>query len=312
MLSFVPRRPGLRLRTWMGRSLARRLGRNAFRPDLSHDVARVQIDKSVERLAFARGVSVTRSELAGLSALSFKPEGRTRGDLLYLHGGGYVIGSAKSHGPFVSQLVASWRLNAVSPNYRLAPEHPCPAAIEDALAAFRALRQDQEGPLILAGDSAGGGLALATVIALRDCGETLPDAIILFSPWTDLSLSGASVRERAEIEPMLTPEGLANAARMYRGALPADDPRVSPLFAELCGLPPVFIQAGEDEILLDDTLRLHARLEAAGVEATAEVWRGVWHDFQMFQPIVPEASAAIKTSAKWLGAQLEAMNASRS
>ena len=312
MLSFVPRRPGLRLRTWMGRSLARRLGRNAFRPDLSHDVARVQIDKSVERLAFARGVSVTRSELAGLSALSFKPEGTTRGDLLYLHGGGYVIGSAKSHGPFVSQLVASWRLTAVSPNYRLAPEHPCPAAIEDALAAFRALRQDRRGPLLLAGDSAGGGLALATVIALRDCGETLPDAIILFSPWTDLSLSGASVRERAEIEPMLTPEGLANAARMYRGALPADDPRASPLFAELRGLPPVFIQAGEDEILLDDTLRLHARLEAAGVEATAEVWRGVWHDFQMFQPIVPEASAAIKTSAKWLEAQLEAMNASRS
>ncbi|MEO1038871.1 MAG: alpha/beta hydrolase [Pseudomonadota bacterium] len=296
----------------MGRSLARKAGRIVFLPGIPHHVARTRLDKGAERSPPASSVTIRDEAFAGLPALRFEPDASRPGALLYLHGGGYIVGSRHSHGPFVSHLAKAWRLNAVSPDYRLAPEHPCPAGLEDALGAFRALRAEADGPVVLAGDSAGAGLALATSLALREAGEVGPDALVLFSPWADLTMSGASVRERAAADVMLTPAGLSAAAELYRGDLPADDPRVSPIFADLSGLGPVFIQTGEDEILLDDTLRLHERFEAAGVEVTTEIWRGVWHDFQMFGPIVPEARAAIGGSGQWVSARLDAMKAERS
>jgi len=222
------------------------------------------------------------------------------GVILYLHGGAYALASLNTHRELVARLVRATNMRALAVKYRLAPEHPFPAALEDSLAAYRWLLDQGIDPsqIIIAGDSAGGGLALATMISLRDAGEPLPAGAVCISPWTDLALTGASVKNKDKLDPILDSETIARYARYYAGAHETTTPLISPLYADLSGLPPLLIQAGTDEILLDDATRCAERARAAGVDVTLEVWDGMFHVFQMV-PILPETRKAVEQIARF-------------
>ncbi|WP_369188672.1 alpha/beta hydrolase [Streptomyces sp. R08] len=215
--------------------------------------------------------------------------------VLYFHGGAYAIGSAAASVGLVSEIARRTAATALSVDYRLAPEHPFPAAVDDALTAYRALldRGARADSIAVTGESAGGGLALALLLAIRDAGLPQPSSATVLSPWTDLTQSGATMASRAEADPALTPEALEIRAADY---LAGADPRTalaSPLFAELRGLPPLLIQAGGREILLDDALRLAARAAHADVPVTLQTFPGAPHVFQGFAPLVDEAARAL-------------------
>lgn len=254
------------------------------------------------RRSLRRRLELERIEVAGLDTFVAAPvEGPCRGELLYLHGGGYGFCSTATHRALITRLAAVCGVRCVAPNYRLAPEHPFPAAVDDALAVYRARIEggaDREG-LSIGGDSAGGGLALATLLRLRESGETLPRSAVLLSPWVDLTSSGASVTGNAPYD-YLSYELLQFHARNYLGATPPTDPLASPLFADLRGLPPLLVQAGGAETLLSEGRELARRAEAAGVDVTLQVWEGAIHVFQFFAPIVPEAVPAIRAVRDFL------------
>lgn len=303
-IEHIPQRKGLRLRGLLGRRMARKAGRESLSPGIDVAHARARMDKAGRQMPMPKGVAVTTIVIGGMGGLSFTPDEARKGMLVYLHGGGYSRGSAMSHRALVARMAKAFGLNAVSVNYRMAPEHPCPAAIEDAVSAIQAVMAEEKGPIILSGDSAGGGLALSATLRLRDAGERLPDALYLISPWTDLSMSGESVSTKAMRDPMLHPEYLGAGGQLYLGGRPGDDPEASPLFADLKGLPPTLIQVGSDEILLSDSTRLAEKLEAAGVPVDCEIWDGMWHDFQIFSPLIPEADWAIDRARVWVELQL--------
>lgn len=296
----IPARKSIGLRSLLGRRMARKAGRSSLSPGIDAAHARARMDKAGRQLPMPKGVEVARTEIGGCDALAFAPENARKGMLVYLHGGGYSRGSALSHRALVARMAKAFGLNAISVNYRMAPEHPCPAAIEDAVSAIQAVMADEKGPVILSGDSAGGGLALAATIRLRDAGARIPDALYLLSPWTDLSMSGESVAAKAMRDPMLNPDYLGAGGQLYLGGRPGTDPEASPLFADLNGLPPTLIQVGSDEILLSDSTRLAEKLEAASVPVDCEIWEGMWHDFQIFSPLIPEADWAIDRARVWV------------
>lgn len=271
-----------------------------------------------QRAAFARLLELTEigmpehdCQLATLAAVPClqlrptplpEPEPRDHDHhhlLLFIHGGGYSLGSAATHRPLAARLARALDRTALVPDYRLAPEHPCPAAIDDLLAVWRALPRAVQAQAVLAGDSAGGGLALALSMILRDAGEPLPAALVLLSPWTDLTVSGESVDRLAEHEVMLKRPGLEFMAARYAGALARDDFRVSPLFGRLEQLPPTLIQVGGHEALLDDARRLAQRATGAGVQTTLQIWERQAHVFQA-TPMLEAASAAIAAIRLWL------------
>jgi len=225
--------------------------------------------------------------------------------LLYLHGGGYCIGSLDSHRPITAHLAKASGLPVYAADYRLAPEHPYPAALNDAVAVYRALLDAGHTRILLAGDSAGGGLALATALSLRDAGLPAPVALLLISPWTDLGCSGATMQTHARLDPMLSPAILQRWGGEYAGRMPADHPLCSPLLGDLRRLPPVLIQAGSDEVLLDDSLRLEQRLQAARVAVTLQVYPRLWHVFQLYVGLLAEADAAIARMADFARAALD-------
>ncbi|MGJ3231472.1 MAG: alpha/beta hydrolase [Oceanicaulis sp.] len=304
MIETISHSGGLGVRRFIARHMARQAGKLTLAPDNPRQVARARMNKSGDRLPGAPGVAIEQVELAGRPALHFRPENPKPGAILFFHGGGYSLGSPQSHKPLVSRMSALFEMEAWSADYRLAPEHVCPAAVEDGEDALQIVRKQTEGPLIVAGDSAGGGLTLAAVIRHRDAGRPAPDALYLLSPWTDLSLSGESTAGRAHKDPMLAPHFLRKGAELYLDGRDPRDPAASPLFADLRGLPPVFIQVGEDEILLDDSTRLHARLKEAGVDVRCEVWTGMFHDFQIFAPLLSEADAALDHAKAWIAPRL--------
>ena len=214
--------------------------------------------------------------------------------VLYFHGGGYVAGNLDSHTELMSRIARACRAPVLGIDYRLAPEHPYPAAVDDAVASYDRLLGNGIDParIVIAGDSAGGGLTLACLLALKAAGTPLPAGAILISPWTDLSGSGASVRARLEADPMLSGEILAPMAAAYAGSADLTDPGVSPLFGDLAGLPPLLVQVGDDEVLLDDATRVAARAETAGVSVQLHVFEGAFHVFQMFSTL-PESHEAL-------------------
>ena len=211
-----------------------------------------------------------------------------------------MLGSLDTHAELMARLAAACRAPVLGLDYRLAPEHPHPAAVEDAVASYRRLLDQGIGPeaIVLGGDSAGGGLVLACLLALRDAGSPLPAGAILFSPWTDLTASGASTQSRAELDPMVAAELLNPMAHHYAGDQALNDPLVSPLFGDLTGLPPLLIQVGDHEILLDDSTRLAERATSAGVDVTFECYPGAFHVFQSM-PQLPESAEALATVASF-------------
>lgn len=224
--------------------------------------------------------------------------------MLYLHGGGYVIGSAATHRSLASRLSAACAARVLVVDYRLAPEHPFPAAVDDALTVYRwALAQGVAAEqMAIAGDSAGGGLVLALLVAIRDAGLPMPACGVCLSPWVDLEGTGASVAPGAVDDPMVTLAGIQGMAAAYAaGQLSA--PLASPLHADLSGLPPLLIQVGTREILLDDARRIAAKAEAAGVSVTLEEEEGLIHVFQLF-PNVPESEQAVARIGDFVGQQL--------
>lgn len=227
------------------------------------------------------------------------------GDLpvvLYLHGGGYCLGSVATHRGLCSNLSAATGGRVLSVDYRLAPEHPHPAAVDDAVTAYRWLLAQNvpASKVVIAGDSAGGGLTLATLVALRDQHIDLPAAAVAISPWVDMELAGASMDSRAEVDPMVGRDGLKLMADAFLNGADARDPLASPLHADLAGLPPILIHVGDAETLLDDAVRFAERARAAGVDVSLDVFPEMIHVFHAFAPVLPEAVAAIDQIAAFI------------
>jgi epsilon-lactone hydrolase len=216
--------------------------------------------------------------------------------VLYLHGGGYLFGSPKTHRQVLIAMAKAFQAPVYGLDYRLAPEHPFPAAVEDAAKAYEwLLIRHPEAAIVLAGDSAGAGLAIATAVGVRDGGMKQPKAIVAFSPYSDLAVTGASVEANAKSCAMFTPRGVREAAAMYLAGANARDPRASPLYADLAGLPPMLLFASRHEILRDDTLRLAERASAAGVKVELVVRDRLPHVWPVFVTLLPEARDAFAT-----------------
>ena len=262
---------------------------------------RARDEKVVKYAWLPKGVRCQPVELNGVPAEWVEAPSAEAGVLVYLHGGAYALGSIGTHREFVARLALATRMRGLSIAYRLAPEHPFPAALEDVAAAYRWLLAQGFDPtrIVLAGDSAGGGLALAALLALRDAGAPLPAAAVCLSPWTDLANTGGSIHQNAGVDPILDIEFLERFARHYAGDHPFDSPLISPLYADLKNLPPLLIQVGADEILLDDALRLAENARRAGVEGTLETWEGMFHVFQIMS-FLPEAKTAQEHIAAFL------------
>ena len=234
------------------------------------------------------------------------PEADARRVLLFLHGGGYELGSLRSDGELAARLGRASGMRVLFPEYRLAPEHPFPAAIDDVLAAWRWLRTDQDlsaRSIGVAGDSAGGGLTVALLVALRDAGEALPAAAVLMSPTVDLTSSGASMAERADQDPISTPAVLHQFASDYLAGADPKTPLASPLFAPLHALPPLLIQVGTADLLLSDSERLATAAAQAGVNVTLQVGEGLPHVYQLLLG-TPEAAEATGRIGKFLCARV--------
>lgn len=216
--------------------------------------------------------------------------------LLYLHGGAYALGSCDSHRDLVARICAASGVRALLIEYRLAPEHVFPAAIDDALSAYHWLLANGTKPehIIIGGDSAGGGLTLATLLSLKQRGEPLPAGAVLLSPWTDLVGVGESRTTRAEADPWISAQAIQFVAGFYAGTEDVHNPLISPIYADLSGLPPLYIHVGNDEVLLDDSRTIAEHAKAADVEVHLTVWEGMWHVFQVFAPVLPEGQQAIE------------------
>ena len=215
--------------------------------------------------------------------------------VLYVHGGGYVMGSTESHRCMLERLAVAIDGRVLALNYRLAPEAPFPAPIDDTVAAYRWLREQGVSPsrIAIAGDSAGGGLTIAALVALREADEPMPACGVPISPWVDMEGAGESMQTRAAVDPMVQREPLLQIAGTYLGGADPRSPLASPLHADLSGLPPLLIQVGDAETLLDDSTRIAPLLEAAGVDVTLEVWDEMIHVWHLFAPMLDKGQEAI-------------------
>lgn len=250
-----------------------------------------------------RGVVVTPTRLASMPAELLRPREGARSDVavLYLHGGAFRIGSASMYRNLTASLAKRCRAEVFVPDYRLTPEHAFPAAHDDALAAARALIAERPGVgLVLAGDSAGGGLVLSVAQRLAADGDTRVVGCLLVSPWLDLTMSGDSARTKEANDPMLSRDGLLFAGADYLRGHPADSAAASPLFGALRGLPPMHVEVGSDEVLLDDATRLAARAREVGTEVTLVITEGIWHDFPMHAGLLAEADVALRRMGEFV------------
>lgn len=223
--------------------------------------------------------------------------------ILYLHGGGYVAGSIASYRDLVARISRLTKARILILEYRLAPEYPFPNALEDAVAAYNwliSVEKIDPNNLIIAGDSAGGGLTLATLIKLHDEEVSLPIAAVCLSPWTDLAGTGESLKTKVEVDPFISPEMFEISARNYLGTTDPKNPLASPLYADLHGLPPLLIQVGTSEVLLDDSVRFAERAKAAGVDVRLEIWKDMIHIFAIFAVFAPESRHGIEQISEFI------------
>lgn len=230
------------------------------------------------------------------------PQASAERVILYFHGGGYNSGSLNSHRSLVANIAQAAKARLLNVDYRMAPEHPFPAAVEDATASYRWLLENQVSPqsIIVAGDSAGGGLALALLVKLRDAALPLPAAAVCLSPWTDLACSGPSWKENVKKDLLLEPRSILASAQLYLGGADPRTPLASPLYADLHHLPPILIQVGSDEMILSDAKGFTERARAAGVDVTLEVWQGMQHVWQLAVNILPESRQAIEKIGQFI------------
>jgi acetyl esterase/lipase len=237
----------------------------------------------------------------------FPPNAGPCNTMFYLHGGAYTIGSPVTHRGIVSMLARAADARALSVDYRLAPEHPFPAAVDDALAAYRWLLGSGVSPsaVAVAGDSAGGGLALALLLALRDAGGPLPACAVVLSPWTDLAGTGQSLLSRAAADPILSPRLLHRSAGAYLQGADPRHPLASPLYADLCGLPPLLVHAADADIIRDDAVRFARRAEAAGVDVTLKIAPDMVHVWHYFASVIPEGREAIGEVGAFLRSRIK-------
>jgi len=284
--------------------------------DLRADVAtlRAVFNEVMARVPVAGDVQQKPTTIGGVGAVEVTIQGTHAASvILYLHGGVYVIGSAATSVPLVGDLARRTGAKAITLDYRLAPEHPYPAAVEDAQTAYEGLLGQgiDPGQIALAGESAGGGLAVATLLALRDAGTPLPSCAFLMSPYADLTLSGDTILTKQAVDPILTADGLRLRVPDYVVGADASDPHISPVFGDLSGLPPLLIQVGSHEILLSDALRLAARAATDDVPTTLEVTPGVPHVFQGFAAVLDEGDAALDQASAFLTTQFAATQPTR-
>ena len=264
--------------------------------ELSIEEQRATMDALTSQFQPAEDVRCERVDAGGVPGEWITtPEAAHERVVYYLHGGGYVIGSINTHREMISRLSRAAGARVLAIDYRLAPENPFPAAVEDSTAAYRWLLSTGVDPdrLVIAGDSAGGGLTVATLVALRDAGEPLPAAAVCLSPWVDLEQVGESMTTKAEADPMIQREAGLQWANAYLGDAHPRTPLAAPLYADLRGLPPLLIQVGTEEALLDDSTRLAERAKAAGVDVALEVWDDMIHVWQFFAAMLPEGQQAI-------------------
>ena len=265
------------------------------------DIMQARATLEAMKHAIPKAVAARRETIGGVEGEWLQPaQGSPAGTLLYLHGGGYFACSSRTHRPITTGF-ARRGLQVFVPEYRLAPEHPFPAAIDDAVAAYRGLVASgiPADRITIAGDSAGGGLTMATLLTLRDAGDALPKAAMLFSPWVDLAGTGASLVTNDRRDAMFNGDGMPRAAEPYLAGADPRNPLASPLYADLHGLPPLLIHVGSYEVLLDDSTRLAERAKAAGTPATLRSWPVVPHVWQLFA-FLPEARQSMDEAAAFL------------
>ncbi|MGH7315179.1 MAG: alpha/beta hydrolase [Candidatus Rokuibacteriota bacterium] len=267
---------------------------------------RAQYERAEKVFPTPPDVKVERVSAPAAPAEWLRPPTAVAGRVvLYLHGGGYVIGSPRSHRHLAAAIAGAAATDTLLLDYRLAPEHPYPAAVDDATAAYRWLLDQAIAPerIVIAGDSAGGGLTVAALLALREARVPLPAGGVCISPWVDLTCSGRSYRTKAEVDPIVRRAGVEEMAKAYLGTTPPRTPLASPLFADLRGLPPLLIHVGSDEVLLDDAVQLAERAKAAGVDATLEVYDRMIHVWHWFLPMLDEAQAAVEAIGRFIRAR---------
>ncbi|MFJ5260043.1 alpha/beta hydrolase [Streptomyces sp. NPDC088387] len=264
-------------------------------------------DWFVTRFPAPDGVTYEDYRAHGVPATRVRPDDTLPGRvLLYLHGGGYLAGEPRGYRGLVGRYARGLWAEAVIPDYRLAPDARYPAAIDDNLAVYESLLKEgyDAGSIVVSGDSAGGAMAVALLVAARDAGLPLPAAAVAISPWANLEHTGASIVTKAEADPLCTPEALRTMAASYLGDNPLNSPLASPVFADVSGLPPVLIQVGEREIMLSDAVRLAEHLAAAQVRVNLEVWPGMPHVWHLFSEDLKDADAALESAVGFLDARL--------
>jgi phosphinothricin tripeptide acetyl hydrolase len=272
-------------------------------PDTPFMVRRAQSEAFAASFQIPATIKVEPGGHGGIPVEWIRPANAAGNHVFFhLHGGGYVLGKPAASRPLTTELARELRANVVSVDYRLAPEHPFPAAVEDALAAYRGLLASghEPGAIAAGGESAGGGLAVATLIAARDAGLPLPAAVVAISPWVDMRCNSASFATKAESDPMLTQWSLREMADAYLGGSLATSSLASPALADLRRLPPLLIQVGSEEVLLDDARALHHRAFADNVDAHIEIWPEMIHVFQMFNSVLEEGGQAIRRIAEFV------------
>ena len=283
------------------------LRQSAFPVDSDVDEQRRLLRELASAQPLPADVTVTEGALGDIRTAEISVDGvEPRHVVLYFHGGVYVIGDAFIAAELASQVGRRTQAEVISVDYRLAPEHPYPAAVDDALAAYEALLQNGVAPsdIVFAGESAGGALAIATLVNARDHGLPLPAAALAMSPYADLTLAGATMETKREVDPLMSRELLEPRVIDYTAGQDAALGLVSPVFAELSGLPPLIIQAGTHEVLLDDAVRLTRQAATADVEVTLDITARVPHVFQAYHAILDEGAAALDRAGQFLSAQL--------
>ena len=283
------------------------LRQSAFPADMDVSELRRLLRELTSAQPLPADVTVTAAALGGVPTAEITVDGiEPRHVILYFHGGVYVLGDAFQAAGLASEIGRRTHAKVISVDYRLAPEHPYPAAIDDALAAYEALLNNGTAPadIAFAGESAGGGLAVATLVNARDHGLPLPAAAFVMSPYADLTLAGATMETKREADPLLSRENLQPRIPDYTAGEDAAAGLISPVFADLSGLPPLIIQAGTHEVLLDNAVRLARQAATADVEVTLDITPRVPHVFQAYYPVLDEAVAVLDRAGQLLSAHL--------